>query len=113
MARRALKIDHAGLAFRPGVLGRAKELSTFDVRHGVYSELLRLAKAETGGGETKFTPPPTQVELAARVSTRRDAVSLELKRLERAGLIVRRRGAIVLLKPSELYARIEKAFPSL
>jgi CRP/FNR family cyclic AMP-dependent transcriptional regulator len=80
------------------------------VRHRVYSELLRLAKAETGGGETKITPPPTQAELAARVSTRRDAVSRELKRLERAGLIVRRRGGIVILKPSELYARIEKAF---
>jgi CRP/FNR family transcriptional regulator, cyclic AMP receptor protein len=66
------------------------------------------------GVETKITPPPpTHAELAARVSTHREAVSRELKSLERTGLIDRRRGAIVLLKPSELYARIEKAFPSL
>ena len=93
--------------------GRVKELSTFDVRHRIYSELLRLAKAEGSGVETKITPPPTHAELAARVSTHREAVSRELKSLERAGLIDRRRGAIVLLKPSELYARIERAFPSL
>jgi CRP/FNR family cyclic AMP-dependent transcriptional regulator len=93
--------------------GRVMELSTFDVRHRIYSELLRLAKTEGSGAEMKITPPPTHAELAARVSTRREVVSRELKSLERAGLIDRRRGAIVLLKPSELYARIERAFPSL
>jgi len=46
------------------------------------------------------------------VSTHREAVTRELKNLERAGLIARRRGAIVLLKPSELSARIERAFPA-
>jgi CRP/FNR family transcriptional regulator, cyclic AMP receptor protein len=92
---------------------RVTELSTFDVRHRIYSELLRLAKTESNGGEAKITPPPTHAEIAARVSTHREAVSRELKSLERGGLIERRRGAIVLLKPSELHARIEKAFPSL
>lgn len=92
---------------------RVMELSTFDVRHRIYSELLRLAKTNPGDGETKITPPPTQAEIAARVGARREAVSRELMSLERAGLIERRRGAIVLVKPSELHARIERAFPSL
>ncbi len=92
---------------------RVTELSTFDVRHRIYSELLRLANTDASGGETKITPPPTHAEIAARISTRREAVNRELKSLEREGLIERRRGAIVLLKPSELHARIEKAFPSL
>ncbi len=92
---------------------RVTELSTFDVRHRIYSELLRLANTDVSSGETKITPPPTHAEIAARVSTRREAVNRELKSLEREGLIERRRGAIVLLKPSELHARIEKAFPSL
>jgi CRP-like cAMP-binding protein len=92
---------------------RVTELSTFDVRHRIYSELLRLAKADGDSAAMKITPPPTHVELAARISTHREAISRELKSLERAGLIERRRGAIVLLNPSELYARIEKAFPSL
>jgi CRP-like cAMP-binding protein len=90
---------------------RVTEFSTFDVRHRLYSELLRLAQA--GGEERKIAPPPTHAELAARISTHREAVTRELKRLERAGVIERRRGAIVLLKPSELSARIEKAFPAL
>ncbi len=93
--------------------GRVREMSTLDVRHRIYSELLRLANAEASGGEMKITPPPTHAELAARVSTHREAISRELKSLERAGLIERRRGAIVLLQPAELYARIERAFPSL
>jgi CRP/FNR family transcriptional regulator, cyclic AMP receptor protein len=92
---------------------RVRELSTFDVRHRIYSELIRLSNSQPGGGEAKITPPPTHAELAARVSTHREAVTRELKRLERDGLIERRRGAIVLLKPSELSARIEKAFPAL
>ena len=75
---------------------RVTELSTLDVRHRIYSELLRLSRAEADEGEAKITPPPTHAELAARVSTHREAVSRELKSLERAGLIERRRGAIAL-----------------
>jgi len=92
---------------------RVRELTTFDVRHRIYSELIRLAHSQPGVEEAKITPPPTHAELAARVGTHREAVTRELKRLERDGLIERRRGAIVLLKPSELSARIEKAFPAL
>ena len=91
---------------------RVREFSTFDVRHRIYSELLRLAHAQPHGEEMKIAPPPTHAEIAARVSTHREAVTRELKNLERAGLIARRRGAIVLLKPSELTARIERAFPA-
>jgi CRP/FNR family transcriptional regulator, cyclic AMP receptor protein len=89
---------------------RVTEFSTFDVRRRIYSELLRLAHAQPGCEEMKIAAPPTHAEIAARVSTHREAVSRELKNLERAGLIARRRGAIVLLKPSELTARIERAF---
>jgi CRP/FNR family transcriptional regulator, cyclic AMP receptor protein len=91
---------------------RVTEFSTFDVRHRIYSELLRLARVQPGGAEMKIAPPPTHAEIAARVSTHREAVSRELKKLERSGLIARRRGAILLLKPSELSARIEQAFPA-
>ena len=91
---------------------RVREFSTFDVRHRIYAELLRLAHSRPGEDEWRIAPPPTHAEIAARVSTHREAVARELKSLERAGLIARRRGAIVLLKPSELSARIEKAFPS-
>jgi len=91
--------------------GRVTEFSTFDVRRRIYSELLRLARVQPGGEEMKIAPLPTHAEIAARVSTHREAVTRELNNLERAGLIARRRGAVVLLKPSELSARIERAFP--
>ena len=90
--------------------GRVTEFSTFDVRHRIYSELLRLARTQPGDSEMKIAPPPTHAELAARVSTHREAVTRELKTLERAGLIARRRGAIALLNPAELEARIGRAF---
>jgi DNA-binding IscR family transcriptional regulator len=48
-------------------------------------------------------------EIAARVSTRREAVARELKALERAGLIERRRGAIALADPQRLSSLIAEA----
>ena len=83
------------------------------MRHRIYSELIQLSHSQPGVEEAKVTRPPTHAELAARVGTHREAVTREFKRLERDGLIERRRGAIVLLKPSELTARIEKAFSAL
>jgi CRP-like cAMP-binding protein len=91
---------------------RVREFSTFDVRHRIYAELLRLAHSQPGDDELKISPPPPHAEIAARVSTHREAVTRELKSLEQAGVITRRRGAIVLLNPAELSARIEKAFQS-
>jgi DeoR/GlpR family transcriptional regulator of sugar metabolism len=47
--------------------------------------------------------------MAARVSTRREAVARELKALERAGLLERRRGALVLTDPAALQRLIDAA----
>jgi CRP/FNR family transcriptional regulator, cyclic AMP receptor protein len=88
---------------------RVNEFSTLDVRHRIYAELLRLARPRAGEKQATISPPPTHAELAARVSTRREAVTRELKSLERAGVIARRLGAIVLLRPAHLAELIEKA----
>jgi DNA-binding GntR family transcriptional regulator len=55
------------------------------------------------------SPPPTHAELAARVSGHREAVTRELGALERAGLIERRRGAIVLADAPRLHRMVEAA----
>jgi Mn-dependent DtxR family transcriptional regulator len=47
-------------------------------------------------------------EIAARVSIRREAVARELKALERAGLIKRCRGALVLTDTGRLRQLIEQ-----
>jgi CRP/FNR family transcriptional regulator, cyclic AMP receptor protein len=89
---------------------RVNEFTNLDVRGRIHAELLRLARGD-GGGENRgvISPVPTHAEIAARVSTHREAVTRELNRLERAGLLERRRGAFVLLDLAELSASVEAA----
>jgi CRP/FNR family transcriptional regulator, cyclic AMP receptor protein len=87
---------------------RVNEYATLDVRTRIYAELLRLAR--TGqSGEAIISPPPTHAELAARVSSHREAVTRELNRLMRAGLLGRRRGALLLLDPAHLATIVAEA----
>jgi CRP/FNR family transcriptional regulator, cyclic AMP receptor protein len=87
---------------------RVNEYATLDVRTRIYAELLRLAR--TGqSGEAIISPPPTHAELAARVSSHREAVTRELNSLIRAGLLGRRRGALVLLDPAHLASIVAEA----
>ena len=89
---------------------RVNEFNTLDVRHRIYAELLRLGRAD-GQGETiaVVSPPPPHADLAARVGTRREAVSRTLSELERDGLLEKRRGALVLLDTQALRERIRQA----
>jgi len=80
---------------------RANEHANFDVRHRLCAELLRLSR-ETGQGRVVVSPPPTHAELAARISTHREAVTKILNALARDGLIERSHTAIVLTDPSGL-----------
>ena len=67
---------------------RVNEFRTLPVNSRVHAELLRLARpGESGSKEAIISPPPYHHEIAARVSTHREAVSRELKRLERQGLL--------------------------
>ncbi len=89
---------------------RANEHSSLGVRQRLYAELLRLARAPSGGdGHPIVSPPPTHAELAARVSSHREAITRELNALARAKLIERRRGAIVLLDADRLRGMIMEA----
>ena len=85
---------------------RANEHSNLGVRHRLYAELLRLARAPAGGGHPVVSPPPTHAELAARVSSHREAITRELNALERGKLIERRRGGIALLDAERLRAMV-------
>ena len=87
---------------------RVNEFSTLPVSARLRAELLRLARPRDGDDTAVITPPPTHAELAARISTHREAVTRELNGLERAGVIERRRGAIVLLRPDDLRRDLEE-----
>jgi CRP-like cAMP-binding protein len=92
---------------------RVNEFSNLDVPHRIYAELLRLSRAEAGNTRRGIvSPPPLHTEIAARVSTRREAVTRELKALEVAGLIERRRGALVLTDRDRLRQVVEEALDS-
>jgi CRP/FNR family cyclic AMP-dependent transcriptional regulator len=68
---------------------RVYEFSAFDVNHRIRAELLRLAKevSENTVGEVLLTNMPKHQELANRLATHREAVTRELNRLEKSGII--------------------------
>ncbi len=89
---------------------RVGELGALDVRSRVHAELLRLARPDHCDPKRAIiVTPPNQSELAARINTSRETVSRELNAMERAGLIERRRGAIVINDALRLSASIEAA----
>lgn len=80
---------------------RANEQANYDVRQRLCAELLRLSRT-TAESRVVVSPPPTHAELAARISTHREAVTKLLNALEREGAISRARGAIVVANPKRL-----------
>lgn len=92
---------------------RLTEHSIFDIKHRLYSELLRLAHARAGhDGQKIVSPPPFHHVLAARIGCRREQITRELSALSQEGLIDKSRGGLVLLKPKVLEARLEEALRS-
>lgn len=83
------------------------EFSNLTVALRLRAELLRLARPKGADGMVRIiSPPPTHAELAARIATHREGVAREMKALERAGLLERRRGALALLDPAALESAI-------
>ena len=74
---------------------RIYEFSTLGVQARVYAELLRIAAlAGEENGQALLSPAPLLVEIAARVSTHREAVSRVISRLQE-NAILRREGATI------------------
>ena len=69
----------------------------------------RAIDVDKMGAEEARALISANLPIAARVSTRRETVARELKALERAGLIERRRGAIALSDTDHLRRLVEVA----
>ena len=70
---------------------RVFEFSTFGVRHRIYAELLRLARAS--GQQTEVIniyPAPTHADIASQVATHREAVTREFGYLAGEGILEKR-----------------------
>ena len=89
---------------------RLAEMAIFDLRHRLYSELLRSSHPRPGhAGERVVTPPPFHHVVAARIGCRREQVTRELSTMTSEGLVEKTRGALVLLKPQVLESRLREA----
>jgi CRP-like cAMP-binding protein len=96
------------------LVNRVNEFSTLDVRHRIYAELLRLLRPKAGTDHSAvISPPPRQVDIAARIGTRREPVAREMKALERAGVLRRSRGALEIIDTGQLQGLLEKIEPHL
>ena len=85
---------------------RVYEFSTLAVNNRIQAELLRLASLGSKEGKgARIVPAPTHVEIASRVSTHREAVTRELNRLSRIG-IIERRGGTLLVKDTDRLAEM-------
>lgn len=91
-------------------LQRVYEYSTYSVNQRIRFELIRLAH-ESGeqDGPVTLKSAPTQLELADRVSSHREAVSRELKVLESEGLIIWSRHKRVIVDREGLLKRARVA----
>jgi CRP/FNR family cyclic AMP-dependent transcriptional regulator len=88
---------------------RFVEQTVLDLRHRLYSELLRLSSPRGATAERVVTPPPFHHILAARIGCRREQVTREFTMMAHEGLIERTRGALVLRQPEVLRERVAEA----
>lgn len=89
---------------------RFMEQTVLDLRHRLYSELLRLSTPRgERAGERVITPPPFHHIMAARIGCRREQVTREFSMMSQEGLIERTRGALVIRQPEVLKARVAEA----
>ena len=89
---------------------RVYEFSTLAVKNRIQAELLRLARlAPRDGKRARIAPAPTHSEIASRVATHREAVTRELNRLARMGLIERASGALVVKDVEGLAELVQSA----
>ncbi|HRJ68096.1 MAG TPA: Crp/Fnr family transcriptional regulator [Beijerinckiaceae bacterium] len=90
--------------------GRLIENTVLDVRHRLYSELLRQSQPRSGNPiERIVSPPPFHHVLAGRVGCRREQITRELTNMVGDGLAEKTRGGLVLKNPTVLRERIQSA----
>jgi len=89
---------------------RVYDFSTLAVPNRIRTELLRLARDHmTSANAAIISPSPTQTEIANLVSTHREAVSRELKKLVKDKLIMRRGHDLYVLDIARLTQLVDEA----
>lgn len=89
---------------------RVFEFRTLGVQNRVHADLLRLARL-TGAvqGSVTLSPAPTLAEIADRVSTHREAVSREISRMVKDGVLKRSKDSLEIVDVERLDAMVRDA----
>ena len=89
---------------------RVYEFSTLAVRYRIQAEVLRLAHLSPREGKTaSIVPAPTHAEIASRTSTHREAVTRELNRLSKFGIIEQRKRVLLIKDLDRLSELVQDA----
>jgi len=88
---------------------RVFEFSTLLVQNRVHAELLRLASEVSGQDEVILSPAPLLSDIAARISTHREAVSREVSRLAATGILRREGADLTITSVSKLAQLVHEA----
>ncbi len=89
---------------------RVYEFSTLAVRHRIQAEVLRLAELSARHGKVvNIAPAPTHAEIASRTSTHREAVTRELNRLAKIGILEQRNRELWIADIDRLAAHVHDA----
>lgn len=89
---------------------RIYEFSSLDVANRTRAEVLRLAMlAPREGKSASIAPVPTHAEIASRISTHREAVTRELNKLSKLGIVERRGGALLVKDVDRLSLLVSNA----
>jgi CRP-like cAMP-binding protein len=89
---------------------RIYEFSALAVNNRIQAEIVRLATpAPRGGKSVRIETAPTHAELASRVSTHREAVTRELNRLSRLGVIEQHGRTLIVVDVERLRKMVQAA----
>lgn len=88
---------------------RIFEYSTIGVNNRIHAELLRLAQKNLDlDGVARIPNAPTHAQFASRVSCHREAVSRELKALEKQGVLTKKNRKLIIPQVQRLQEMVEK-----
>jgi len=89
---------------------RVFEFNALCVNNRIHVELLRNARHGTEEGDRRvISPAPTHADIASRVSTHREAVTRELSRLTKDGLLQKDKDALIVTSIKALEQLVEQS----
>ena len=89
---------------------RVFEFNALCVNNRIHVDLLRAANSGKADGKRRvIAPAPTHADIASRVSTHREAVTRELSRLTKQGMLKKHKDVLIVMDIDELSALVEQS----